>query len=366
MGPSRSKSIACLLGVAVLAGSCHEPEKYLPISPSNNNGTPVSEILDVTAASTSIRADGGSRTRIEAHIDPASTVRTVTFTTTHGTLFAGSGTSTASTAGVPVDADSTGIAAVELRSEATPATARVTASMTVPDTNPARTVVRTIDIQFTPVSSGEVITVTASTTSAEADGATHIRIVATVAPGVLAASREVTFTATGGEFASNFVGGDKRTAKVQADSSSTAAVELIAPLQAISVGITALASNFSARTEIAFKPALPDVIFLELDKASVTRLGMDTVTVTAKLLREVGQVTNNTVVSFEARDSAGTLIGTFSEIKLAEIDTTDTSDPFKRLKATATFNPIDTAAAGVATITAKVGPRSGSVPITLD
>ena len=79
------------------------------------------------------------------------------------------------------------------------------------------------------------------------------------------------------------------------------------------------------------------------------------------LLRDIGQVSNNTVVTFEAKDSAGTTIGTFSQITLAKKDPADDT-----VKATATFDPIDTAAPGVATITAKVGSKSGSVPITLN
>jgi hypothetical protein len=348
--------IVFLIAALTVSVACHDPDEYSVLSPTNPNGTPAADLLDLTAAPMSIRADGGSRTRIEAHINPSATVRKITFTTTHGTLYAGSGSSAASTTGLDVDADVTGVAAVELQADVRPGTARVMASIAVPNSNPAATITRAIDIQFTNVAPGEVITLTATPATAEADGATRIRIVAAVAATLPSDARTITFTATGGTFATT----DQKTATAPADSSNTAEVELVAPLDQGRVGITATVSNFSARVDVTFGRATPDVIFVTLDAPALMIMGANMATVEVSLLRDIGQVSNNTVVTFEAKDFAGTTIGTFSEITLAKKDPVDNT-----VKATATFDPLDTAVAGVATITAKVGSKSGSVPITL-
>jgi hypothetical protein len=345
-----------LLLVLLVAGcSDFDRNRYLPTSPDTIDAL---KLDPSPATSTSIRADGGTRVRIEARVNPGSTARTVKFTTTLGTLLAGSGSSGPSGAGVDVDADVSGLAAVDLQSAPSPGTARVTASVTIPGTT--QTIVRTLDIQFTAVGPGEVIILTPESGNHEADGATRVRLVATVAASLPSGGREVTFTTTDGRFSSHTLSGDEKTAKVLADSSNTARIELIAPTTPGRVTVTALVSNFSAHGEVTFARALPDVIFVELDESSITRALADDAEVTVTLLRDTGKVSNNTSVTFEARDSAGAPIGTFSKISLAK------ENAAGEVKATATFNPDDTAAAGVAVITVRVGSRSGTVPITLD
>jgi hypothetical protein len=333
-----------------------DPDRYLPTSPDTQ------EALVLAPEKTSVRADGGSRIRIEARINPGSTARKITFTTTMGKLIAGDRSVEASATGLDVDADVTGVAAVELQADVQPGTARVTASIDVPNTNPVQTLTRTIDVQFTAVGPGEIITLTATPASAQADGATHIRLVATVATTLPAGGREVTFTTTSGEFVHG-EGTEKAMVTVKADASNTAEAELIAPRNPGRVGVTAVVSNFSARTDITFDRATPDVIFVEVAASSLTLMGASA-KVTVTLLRDIGQVSNNTAVTFEATDAAGQKIGTFSEISLAKEDPSDTHE-FKDVTATAMFDPDDTAAPGVATITARVGSKSGSVPITL-
>lgn len=350
--------IVVLLGVGYWSCSDFDPDRYLPTSPDTQDA------LMLTPEKTSVRADGGSRVRIEARVNPGSTARTITFTTTSGKLIAGSATAEASGTGLGVDVDVTGLAAVELQSDVRPGTARVTASIGVPNTTPPQTITRTIDVQFTSVAPGEIITLTATPASAQADGATHIRLVATVAATLPVGSREVTFTATAGKFVHG-EGTEMTTVKATADASQTAEVELIAPRNPGRVGVTAVVSNFSARIDLSFDRATPDVIFVEVDAPSLMVMGTTSATVTVTLLRDIGQVSNNTVVSFEATDAAGHKIGTFSEITLAKEDPMDTGE-FKDVKATATFNPDDTAALGIATITARVGSKSGSAPITLE
>src|SRR5262245_22683793 len=132
---------ACLIVVSLAA--CHDPDSYQLLSPTNPNGTPVESILDLivpTSSPRAIPAYGGSRTLIEAKIDPSSTVRSISFTTTHGTLLA-RGRSTSETAPtLTIDADSAGVAVVELQAATQPATAMVTASVSIPGTPSARTI----------------------------------------------------------------------------------------------------------------------------------------------------------------------------------------------------------------------------------
>jgi hypothetical protein len=142
-------------------------------------------------------------------------------------------------------------------------------------------------------------------------------------------------------------------------------VDLVAPLVAGTVNVTAKVSldAFSARTSITFARAAPDSVWVQFDSGSVALMD-DTATITVTLLRNVGQVADNTVVTYSARDSAGNPIGGFGAISLARPETSEGPGP-KRVIATAEFDPDDTAAAGVATITATVGSRSGTATITL-
>jgi hypothetical protein len=346
-----------LLLVLLVAGcSDFDRNRYLPTSPDTLDALR----LDPSPATmTSIRADGGTRVRIEARVKPGSTAKTVKFTTTLGTLLAGGAAAGASATEKDVDADVTGLAAVDLQSAAAPGIARVTASVAIPGTT--QTIVRTLDIQFTAVGPGEVITLTPEAGNHEADGATRVRLVATVAQSLPTGSREVTFTTTDGKFATHATSTDEKTAKVVADSSGAARVELIAPRTPGRVTVTAVVSNFSTHGEVTFTRALPDVIFVELNESSITRALDDSAEVTVTLLRDTGKVSNNTAVTFEARDSAGTAIGTFSKITLAKDDSAS-----GEVKATAVFNPDDGAAAGVAIITVRAGTRSGTVPVRLD
>jgi hypothetical protein len=182
-----------LLAGVVVSSACHDPDEYRLLSVTNPDGMAPSTLLDVVPAATSIPANGGSRTRIEARIDASSTVRTVTFETTAGTLFAGSRNSK-TTSPLDVAVDTNGIAAAELQSDTTPGTARVTVKITVSTRSPEQVFAQTVDVTFTPVNASETITLSASQTSADADGATLIHLVATIAPEIPSGSRTVTFT----------------------------------------------------------------------------------------------------------------------------------------------------------------------------
>ena len=71
-----------------------------------------------------------------------------------------------------------------------------------------------------------------------------------------------------------------------------------------------------------------------------------------------GVLADPTIVTLIATDSTGHTIGTFSELTPAARDS-------GQIRATAKFNPDGTAAPGPATITATVGPVTGTVVIQL-
>lgn len=460
-----------MTAVVAVSAACHSPSSYEPRSVTNPNGLDPDEVLQVSASPASLPADGISRTRITARLDPAATVRGVAFTTSLGTLFGNGQSAAATTGSLSMTADDAGIATVELQSSADVATARVTATVALPadSAGAARSFVRTIDVNFVPVvadqlftlqsshaslpadgfstatitasltvsgnlqqdvvfstsrgtlvkfgaapedtgttvradatglariqlrsdgtvgtarvsarvlgyerevfvvfgavTPAEIITVDADDGHLPADGATRTRIVARVSPDLPEAERTVTFTTTDGTFTDRTVAGSgDKSATVKADASNTAIVEIKSPLVPATATITATAGNVTARTDITYSKAQPNTVFVKSDDGAVTAAGSDDIQITVYLLRNVGQVANNTVVTFEARDKNGKVIGTFSSVTLAEVDSADESE-FKRLVSTAAFNPDDTAALGTATITARAGGVSGTVKVLLE
>jgi hypothetical protein len=350
-----ARQTACVVLLVTTAG-CHDPDAYRLLSPTNPSGTPVESILDIVAQGTAIRADGGSRTRIEARLDPSATVRTVAFTTTNGTLFARGKSSSDAAPTLSVDADSNGVAAVELQATTQPGTATVTAAISVPNTTPPRTITRSVDITFVAAALDEVITLTIAPTTVAADGSSRVHLVATMSQSVAAVTREVIFTATNGAFATGQDNGNEKRARI-AVSGTAAAVDLVAPDTPGPVSLTAEVTGFTARGLITFGRALPDTIFVETTLATVSRTS-GTATITVQLLRDIGRVSDNTVVVYTATDSTGAAIGAFSDVKLASASN-------GKVTSTAAFDPLDTAAPGPATITATVGSVTGTIAIEL-
>jgi len=440
----------------------HDPDRFSPITASA-----IDSMLEVAVNPLSLPADGVSRSVVSARIDPASRVRTLSFESTLGTLFAGGKQGTAATGPVTVDADSSGIATVELQSPGQVGTGRVTVSIQPPGTNVPK-IVRSVDVpftnvvldnlmqvstseaslpadgfsratitatlrfggdlrrpvtftttrgtlikfgatggsttetvtadasgvariqlqadstvgtaqvtadvsgynrglfvQFVPVSPTSIIRLAQSRDSAPADGATRTQFIAAVSPNIPEASRTVVFTTTDGSFTSDTDAGNLKRATVEVDAGNTAVVELRSPLTAANASIAATIANVTTRSTVNFTRALPTTILVSLSKSSATRAGSDSVDITVKLMRDVGQVANNTVVTYEARDAAGKPIGFFNNVTLA---TTTNVDPavFEPLTSTATFDPDDTAAAGAATITIKAGTLQKTVSVLLN
>lgn len=314
------------------------------------------QLLTLESGTSSLPADGFSSTTLTATVKATGgdLRQDVTFGASRGALVRF--TDGPAEPAPVVKADASGVARILLRSDTTVGTARVTA--TIPGGFE-----RSLLVQLVAVSPDDIITLRADSSVAPADGATRTRLVATVSPGLPSGKRQVTFVTTDGDFASNTVAGNTKMAQVTADASNQAVVELKSPATPGTASISAsVASVATARTTLDFTRALPNSIFLSSSNSAVARAGTASVRLTATLLRDVGQVSDNTVVSFEARDSSGAMIGAFSEITLGKIDP---NDP-KTVKSTATFNPDDTAASGTATITARVGSVTGTVTIQLN
>ena len=74
---------ACCLVLVIAAVACHKPDDYL-LAPLSD------DVLNVTLSATTLPADGIARATITAQLDPDTDAdkRTVTFTTTAGTLIA--------------------------------------------------------------------------------------------------------------------------------------------------------------------------------------------------------------------------------------------------------------------------------------
>jgi len=225
-----STMIRMLGAAAVLVGAaaCHSPSSYQPLSPTNPNGLDPDEVLLLTASPTSLPADGVSRTRITAHLDPAATIRTISFTTSLGTLFGNGQTAAATTGSIPMDVDASGVATIELRSSADVATAHVAATITLPadgGTGAARTIVRTLDVAFVPVTADQLLVLETSHASLPADGFSTATITATLKfSGDL--RQDVTFTASRGTLVKFGAEPGDTGAVVRADATGVARIQL--------------------------------------------------------------------------------------------------------------------------------------------
>jgi hypothetical protein len=285
---------SCLLALAAGLAACnrYNPNDFSPTAPGTANA------LVLSASATSIPADGFSVATITAQIDPASAPdrRTIVFTTTAGSFV---GATDNSGRKATLTADTSGRAAVQLKSETVIETATVDASVSV-----ANQVVvdKRIAVSFVAPGPAELLRISTSGSTAPADGATPIHVFADIAPGLPAAQRTVTFTTTLGSFADT---AGAKTTTATADSSNRATADLVSAA-AGQARVTATVASTSASTTVSFSPALPDSIVVSTDKAAIKASLDDSTVVTATLLRSPGSgtVTTGTVVSFRVVDPA--------------------------------------------------------------
>jgi len=293
------------------------------------------DVFDVSVSRTSIEADGFSTSSITATLKkPAGTAqqRMVKFETSAGFLIAPGLTAARA---VTIAADATGRATVDLQSDKTIGTARV--RVTVLD------LPYELSIAFTPVNPASIITVTTSSSSAPADGATPILVTATVAGGLPNGRRTVTFRTSLGTVSP---------LTADADGSNTARTTLVSTTTG-QARITATVDGSSADTTAQFTVAGADRVFVS-PSAVELRTGTST-QVLVTLTRATGSVSSPLEVTYSAVTNTGASIGSFSSVTLARNGT-----------ATVTFNVGTTTYLGPVTITATVeGGATGTATLQI-
>jgi len=293
------------------------------------------EVFDVSVGRTSIQADGFSTTTITTTIKRPGTTpqqRAVKFETSAGTFIA-AGQPNARV--VTLTADSTGRAVVDLQSDKTIGPVRV--RVTVLD------IPYELIVTFTGVDPANIVTVSATPSSAPADGATPLLVTATVAAGLPAGRRTVVFRTTLGQLSP---------LAIDADGSNMARTSLVSTT-AGTARITATVDGASAETTAQFTAAFPDRVFVAPDAVELKSGGNTSIRVT--LIRTTGSVSSRLEVSYAATTNTGAAIGSFSRITLAENGLS-----------TATFNVGTTAYLGPITVMATVeGGASGTATLQI-
>jgi adhesin/invasin len=281
-----SGAVACCC-LILTAAACHRPEDYL-LGPSQAD-----QVLAVTLSATSLPADGISRATITAQLDPRTDLdkRTVTFTTTAGTLIAEGKEGTS----VTVTADTTGSAVVELRSATAAATARVDVAVA--------SVSRAMSVEFVGLPREALFDIATSATSVPADGFSTMVITVNLKRLGTPQQRQVKFETSAGAFvAAGQPNG--RAVTMTAGDGGGVVVELQSDTPGVaSVRVTALdavhqfAVTFTALTR-------EDAFDVSVSSTSIHADGFSTTRITATLKRSGAP--QQRMVRFET--SAGTLI----------------------------------------------------------
>jgi hypothetical protein len=330
--------VVSLIGVLFLF-ACYDKSDYSPTS------SLVDRVVVLSAANgaTSLPADGFSRLRIEARLqgDPDFAKRTVVFSTSNGTLVGGSPV-TNCTGCMSVPADGSGRATIDLVSSQQVGTTVVRAW---PADAPGITA--SLSIDFGPAQPDQTLQFVAAPDRAPADGATVSTFTVGISPSLPAGSRTVTFQTTAGTFAP----GNAASVQVSADAGGRASADLVSPRQITTGRVTATVNGVTREASIRFERALPNVITATVDMPIAPAATSTKIKVTATLLRNVGTVSDGTVVTFRATKADGTPVGLFTNV------TTTTNGT-----ASADFLP-NTTEAGTVTIT--VGAQDTSVTGTV-
>ena len=154
-----------------------------------------------------------------------------------------------------------------------------------------------------------VLQLTADPSTLAADNATVTRIIATVPNNLPSGRRSVQFNASIGAF----IGRDV----VEADASNRAVILYKSDVEGNAIISGTLDGN-RAETTVVLRPALPETIFVSPAAPQVKATDTASVRIAVRLLRAVGQVSDNTLVSFLPLDSSGQRVGIFSNIELSK------------------------------------------------
>lgn len=180
---------------------------------------------------------------------------------------------------------------------------------------------------------------------APGDGATLVRIQATVDTSLTGETRVVKFTTTAGTFS------DKTEITVRADSAGLAIAQLRAPSDSVTALIIATAGSTARRVEVRFTAALAERVDLDPSSFSVEAGASEEIDLTATLRRTRGTPSPGSRVSFAAQDSTGAPIGRFSSAPPSNATGTVVTR----------FSPGDTSYRGAVTITATTSGISGPI-----
>jgi len=282
----RSLLLAVCLGV-LLAG-CYDKSDY---SPTEQRIDDIVTLGSVSGA-TSLPADGFSRLQLEARLlgAPALDKRMVVFSTTDGTLEGGQAVANC-TGCQQVEADASGRAVIDLVSSQRVGSTVVTAS---PVSAPGVLVQMTIN--FTAAQPGGTVQFVQAPERVPADGATLTTYTVQVSPSIPQASRTVTFTATAGTFAPS----GQASVQVPVDGSNRASADLKSPSQIGTGRVLATINGVTQEVSVSFERALPNAIVVTAAPDSVPAAADSKVTITATLLRDIGNVSDGTLVTFKA------------------------------------------------------------------
>jgi hypothetical protein len=341
-----ARSLSMLLPgiLLVVAGSCYKDSNYSPTAPRVAGALTLASV----DGSQSISADGLSRLTLVAAIaaNADSDKRTITFTTSSGSLVGAVGGTT-----IDVTTGSDGRALAILQSSQRVETAIVSAVV-----KGSPNVSAQIEIRFTAPNPDDVLRFVVAPAAAPADGQTVTLF--TVEASAAMSTGTVTFSSTAGTFPATPVpiGIDHRATAGLTSPKTPGAAAVTATLNAPGSS----GNGFSRQTALRFDPALPEVITIQVDNLQVAPGGK--VHVTAHLTRSVGQVSANLVATFSARDASGNPVQGFQNVTVVQPGTTATDSV-----ASADFLPAATVAPGPVTITVGTDPPSvtGSATITV-
>lgn len=296
------RTLALAAAALILAlSACYDKSDYSPTAAQ------VDRIVTLSAenGATSLPADGFSRLRIVARLmgDPDFAKRTVVFSVSSGTLVGGTPVTNCMGC-VMVPANGSGQATVDLVSSREEGTAVVRAW---PADAPGITA--SLPIAFGTAQPDQTIQFVSAPDRAPADGATVSTFTVGVSPSLPAGSRQVTFQTTAGMFAPSGT-----SVQVPADGGGRASADLVSPRQITSARVTATVNGVTREASIRFERALPDAITAAVDMPIATAATSTKIHVTATLLRNVGTVTDGTVVTFRATRANGSTVGIFTNV----------------------------------------------------
>jgi adhesin/invasin len=261
--------LLCLL-LAATAVSCHHPDDYL-LTP-----TLADQVLSVTLSSATLPADGIARTTITAQLDPRTDFdkRSVTFTTTAGTLIADGKEGSS----ITVSADTNAKAVVELRSSTTAGTAHIDVTVA--------TVSRSTTVEFQQLSREQVYDVAVSSASVPADGFTPVVITVQLKRLGTTDQRAVRFETSAGLFNASGQSAS-RAVTITAGPTGIVVVELRSDAAATGlVRITALDMVYEFTVSFTAL-AQSDVFDVAVSSTSIPADGFSTAVITATLKRAV-------------------------------------------------------------------------------